>query len=337
MSAISITLAEVATLVGGKLEGEKVDPTLVVTGIQTLKEAGQGELSFLANNRYKLDLTSTTAAAVFLAENIPNVSGQTAIRVKDPYLAFAQLQRFFHPDIKPSGRRHATAVVAAHATIAADVDIAAHAVIGEYTTIGSGSRIGPGCVIGDGVVIGRDAVLHANTVVNDGCQLGNHVILQPGAVIGSDGFGYAWSGSQYVKIPQVGRVIIEDDVEIGANSCIDRGAIGDTVIEHGVKLDNLIQIAHNVRIGAFTAMAGQSGVAGSTEIGKGCQMGGQVAIAGHLKVGDGCRLAGKTGVLSDLKAGGVYAGSPAMPHRTWLKISALLLKLPELLKVHRNK
>jgi len=167
--------------------------------------------------------------------------------------------------------------------------------------------------------------------------VGDEVYLQSGAVIGSDGFGYAWNGQKHLKIPQVGRVILEDDVEIGANTCIDRGAIGDTVIGRGVKLDNQIQIAHNVHVGAYSVMASQVGISGSTVIGQGCQFGGQAGLAGHLYVGDGVKLAAKSGVMSDLEAGGTYAGAPAMPHRMWLKVSALTMKLPEIWKALRER
>jgi UDP-3-O-[3-hydroxymyristoyl] glucosamine N-acyltransferase len=156
------------------------------------------------------------------------------------------------------------------------------------------------------------------------------VIIQSGAVIGSDGFGYAWTGREHLKIPQAGRVILEEDVEIGANTCIDRGAIGDTVIRRGVKLDNLIQIGHNVEIGAFSIMASQVGISGSTTVGQGCQFGGQVGTAGHIQIGDGCKIAAKSGVAGNLEAGGTYAGIPVMPHRVWLKVSAMLPRLPAL-------
>ncbi|MDQ6967539.1 MAG: UDP-3-O-(3-hydroxymyristoyl)glucosamine N-acyltransferase, partial [Mariprofundaceae bacterium] len=192
--------------------------------------------------------------------------------------------------------------------------------------------IAAGCLIAQGVHIGKDCLLHMGVKVLAESQLHDRVILQAGAVIGSDGFGYAWNGKEHLKIPQVGRVVLHDDVEIGANTCIDRGALGDTVIQKGVKLDNLIQIGHNVEIGALTVMASQAGIAGSTTVGKGCQIGGQAAAAGHLNIGDGCQLAARTGVISSLDAGGVYAGMPAMPHRAWLKTSALIIRLPEIWK-----
>ncbi len=334
----TVSLHDITELVGGTLAGCESDATqLSICGVNTLACADGKEISFLANKRYRDVLATTEAAAVLIAEDEPNPSQVCAIRVKDPYLAFAMLQRLFHPEKVASGYRHLSAVIDSSAVLAADVDVAANAVIGEQVTIGQGSRVGAGCIIGDRVSIGKRCLLHAKSVVADDCVLGNEVYLQSGAVVGSDGFGYAWSGERHLKIPQSGRVILEDDVEIGANTCIDRGAIGDTVIERGVKLDNQIQVAHNVRIGAYTVMASQVGVSGSTIIGKGCQFGGQVGLAGHLNIGDGVKLAAQTGVMTDLDPGGTYAGSPAMPHRLFFKVSALLLKLPEIWKAQRSR
>lgn len=329
----SLSLIEAADLVGGFVEGEFNQS---ITGINVLAKAGKTELSFLTNQRYKDDLSTCQAAAVLLSEREENTSGCCVIRVADPYLAFARLQGYFHPEPEASGFRHSSAVIDPSAELADDVDVGANVVIGAKVSVGAGSRIGPGCVLGEKAQLGRYCLLHANTVVNHSCILKDGVILQPGAVIGSDGFGYAWDGQQHLKIPQVGRVVLEEGVEVGANTCIDRGAIGDTVIEHGVKLDNQVQIAHNVRVGAFTVMASQVGISGSTDIGSGCQLGGQAGVAGHLSIGDGCKLAGQTGVLGDLEAGGVYGGSPALPYSLWLRVSALTKKLPELWKA-RNR
>jgi len=338
----SISLSDVAGFVNGVIEDRASDNANTrantrITGLNTLRRAGASEISFLANRRYKSDLENTAAAAVLLANDDTATVHCDVIRVADPYLAFATLQRVYHPQPTAHGQRHHSAVIDPSALLADDVDVAAHTVIGANARIGTGTILEPGCVIGAGVTIGKHCLLHANAVVNGNCVLGNDVILQSGAVIGSDGFGYAWSGSVHLKIPQVGRVILEDDVEIGANTCIDRGAIDDTVIERGVKLDNMVQIAHNVRIGAYSIMASQAGVAGSTIVGKGCQFGGQSATAGHINIGDGVKLAGKTGVMSDLAAGGTYAGIPAMPHRLWLKVSAVMLKLPAFWKTQRNQ
>jgi len=333
----TLSLAQVADLIDGKLDGDTIhSANKLVQGINTLKDADDSYISFLANKRYQDDLKTTQAAAVLVDLKTKVDEHLSVIRVADPYLAFACLQRFFHPDLIATGKRHTSAVIDDSATLTDNVDIAAGVVVGANVVIGSGTRIGAGCVIGDDVQIGNDCFLHPKAIIADGCILGNEVILQSGAIIGSDGFGYAWSGTKHLKIPQVGRVILEDDVEIGANTCIDRGAIGDTVIERGVKLDNQIQIGHNVRIGAYSIMASQVGISGSTHIGAGCQFGGQAGLAGHINVGAGVKLAAKSGVMSDLEAGGIYAGAPAMPHRLWLKVSALTTKLPEIWKAQRN-
>jgi len=333
----SLSLAKAADFISGQLEGDLSSlDSVCLTGINTLLDAGQTDISFLANKRYQADLESTKAAVVIVSRQANVNEHLCVIRVDDPYLAFACLQRFFHPEDMASGQRHSSAVIDATATLADGVDVGAGAIIAAHVCIAQGTRIGAGCVIGQSVQIGMDCLLHPNVVIADRCLLGDAVILQAGAIIGSDGFGYAWNGQQHLKIPQVGRVILEDDVEIGANTCIDRGAIGDTVIKRGVKLDNQIQIAHNVRIGAYSIMAAQIGIAGSTHIGSGCQFGGQAAVAGHVNIGDGVKLAAKSGVMSDLEAGGTYAGAPAMPHRLWLKVSVLTSKLPELWKAHRN-
>jgi len=323
-------LCDIAELVGGLLE--HADPESDIRGVNTLEHAESEHASFLANMRYKTWFETSHAGVVFLNGKVfPNTT-RPVIRVADPYLAFALLQRYFYPDKKAKGLRHASAVIHETADLADDVDVGPLAVIGKHVRIGSGSRIGAGCIIEDGAIIGKGCILHSRAVVGASCELGNNVILQPGAVIGSDGFGYAWTGREHLKIPQTGRVLLENGVEIGANTCIDRGAIGDTVIGRGVKLDNLIQVGHNVTIGAYSIMASQVGISGSTVIGQGCQFGGQVGTAGHLHIGDGCKIAAKSGVPGDLEAGGTYAGIPAMPHRLWLKVSAIMLRLPELWK-----
>ncbi|GMQ99718.1 MAG: UDP-3-O-(3-hydroxymyristoyl)glucosamine N-acyltransferase [Zetaproteobacteria bacterium] len=328
-------LRDIAGLVGGKLE--HADPESDITGVSTLEHAGPDHASFLANMRYKTQFETSRAGVILLNHKaFPNGS-RPVLRVADPYLAFAILQCHYHPAKQASGLRHASAVIDTTASLAEDVDVGPLAVIGKNVHIGSGSRIGSGCIVEDDARIGDSCVLHSRTVVGAACELGNNVILQPGAVIGSDGFGYAWTGREHLKIPQTGRVLLEDDVEIGANTCIDRGAIGDTVIGQGVKLDNLIQIGHNVKIGAYSIMASQVGISGSTVIGQGCQFGGQAGTAGHLHIGDGCKIAAKSGVSSDLEAGGTYAGFPAMPHRLWLRISAITLRLPELWKTFGNR
>jgi len=327
---MAINLGAVADLVGGKLF--YADAALDVTGVQTLENAQAHHVAFLTNKKYSSRFEESQAAVVLIDEKSFPETTRPIIRVADPYLAFAHLQRYFYPQKKTSGMRHASAEISASAQLAEDVDVGAMAVIGEGVCIASGTSIGAACVIGKGAKIGENCLLHAKSVVGDFCVLENRVILQSGAVIGSDGFGYAWSGSEHLKIPQVGRVVLREDVEIGANTCIDRGAIGDTIIERGVKLDNLIQIGHNVQIGAFSVMASQVGISGSTTIGTGCQLGGQVGTAGHINIGDGCKIAAKSGVPNDLKAGGTYAGIPVMPHRVWLRLAAIMPRLPDLWK-----
>lgn len=319
-------LSQLEKFVSGKLENARFDEE--IHGVQSLKCAGAGEVAFLANMRYKAEFDASMAAVILLNEKVfPEVS-RPVIRVRDPYLAFALLQRHFHSLKAASGYRHPTASIDPNSCLADDVEIGPLSVIEPGATIAEGSIIGAGCIVGKDAKIGSNCVLHSRSVLSADCVLGDHCILQAGAIIGTDGFGYAWNGSEHLKIPQVGRVLVGNGVEIGANTCIDRGAIGDTVIEEGVKLDNLIQVGHNVRIGAFSIMASQVGISGSTVIGKGCQFGGQVGIAGHLNIGDGVKIAAKSGVMGDLQAGGTYAGIPVMPHRLWLKATALLQRLP---------
>jgi len=323
-------LREVADLVAGRLE--HADPEMRITGVHTLGSAQPDQASFLANMRYKGLFEASRAGVIIITEKAFPENTRPVIRVKDPYLAFSLLQRHFHPQPRADGIRHPSAVIHDTAHLAEDVDIGPLAVIGRHVHIGAGSRIAAACVIEDDVQIGASCTLHSHAVVGTSCVLGNKVIVQAGTIIGCDGFGYAWTGQEHLKIPQTGRVVLEDGVEIGANTCIDRGVIGDTLIETGTKLDNLIHIGHNVRIGAYSIMASQVGISGSAEIGKGCQLGGQVGIAGHLHIGDGCRVAAKSGVPGDLEAGGTYAGIPAMPHRLWLRVSALMTRLPDIWK-----
>jgi len=338
LSAQTFTLAELVADVQGELCGD-VDMNLTIRSIAMLKNACSDELSFLSDIKYKDAVAETQAAAVLVSASLVDElkASHLLIAVKDPYLAYAQLQQKFHPMYVGQGNIHPSAIISDTARIANDVDIAAACVIADGCVIESGTVLSAGCLIAEGVHIGKQCLLHAGVKVEADCQLGHRVIVQAGAVIGSDGFGYAWSSQSYVKIPQVGRVVIHDDVEIGANTTIDRGALGDTVIHQCVKLDNLVHIAHNVEVGALSAFAAQVGVSGSTKIGQGCQMGGQVGIAGHLHIADGCQLAGKAGVISNIDKPGVYSGFPAMPHRQWLRISALMSKLPEIWKKIKGK
>ncbi len=316
---------DVRSLLGGELCN--ADGSLALTGCNTLSAAGPNEVAFLANRKYRKDVARSRAGLVLVGvRDCPDLD-RPVLRVDDPYLAFARLQRHFFPDAPTRGMRHPSAVIDERAELAEDVDVGARCVIGPGVVIGAGTRLDAGVIVEEGARIGSGCHLHSAAVVAHGVVLGDRVCLQAGAVIGSDGFGYAWDGKGHLKIPQVGRVVLEDDVEVGANSCIDRGAMGDTVIGAGSKIDNLVQIGHNVTIGACSVVVSQVGVSGSTSIGRGCQIGGQVGIAGHLHIGDGVRLAAKSGVIGDIEAGETYAGLPAMPHRAWLKLHARLRKL----------
>jgi len=332
-----LNIKELAELLNGQVYGG--DSAVEIEGVNTLQNATKSEASFLANMKYRNDLCDCSAGVILVASDFPDdqFKEKGLIKVSDPYLAFAQLQRYFHPSPIPSGERHPTAVIDPTASIADDVDVGPYVFIEQGVTVGSGTIIHAGSVIERGASIGHCCIIHSRVVVSHESLLGDRVILQSGAVIGSDGFGYAWSGKEHLKIPQTGRVVLEDDVEIGANSSIDRGALGDTIVRRGVKLDNLIQLGHNVEVGPYSIMASQVGISGSTIIGAGCQIGGQVGIAGHIKIGDGVKLAAKSGVMGNLEAGGTYAGMPAMPHRTWLKVSALTARLPEIWNQIRKK
>ena len=332
-----MNIKELAELLDGQFYGS--DSSVEIRGVNSLHNATESEASFLANMKYKDDLRDCSAGVILVALNFPDdqANEKGLIKVTDPYLAFARLHRYFHPSPPSFIERYPTGVIDPATSLADDVDVGPHVVIEAGVTIGSGTIIHAGSVIEKGVSIGQCCIIHDRAVVSHGSLLGDGVILQSGVVIGADGFGYAWSGKEHLKIPQTGRVVLEDGVEVGANSSIDRGALGDTIVRQGVKLDNLIQIGHNVEIGSYSIMASQVGISGSTKIGSGCQIGGQAGVAGHLKIGDGVKLAAKSGVLGNLDAGGTYAGYPAMPHRTWLKVSALSAKLPEIWKQIRKK
>ena len=330
MSALTLSYADAAQLVSGRLE--RGDGAASIDGVQALATARASQAAFLSNMKYKADLETTEAALVLLSNDmeVPADSTFAIIRLADPYVGFAMLQRYFHPSPQATGLIHASAAIDASARIAKGVQIDANVSIAAGVAIGTDSIIGAGSVLAEGVRLGANCLIHPRVVLEKDTQLGDRVIIQSGAVIGSDGFGFAWTGKEFLKIPQVGRVVIEDDVEIGANTCIDRGAIEDTIIRAGAKLDNLIQIAHNVEIGEKTVIAGQAGIAGSTSLGKGCQLGAQSGVAGHLHLTDGTIVGAKAGVIGDINEPGMVSGFPAVPHRHWLKASALFDRLPEI-------
>lgn len=327
---MAITLGELAVRFGCGLRG---NPDVVVDHVATLESADSSALSFLANNKYRPHLAATRAAAVILDAATADECPVAALIVNDPYLMYARAAALLHPAASHAPGVDASAVVAAGATVHATAHIAAHAVIGAGAHIGARAYVGPGCAIGDEVTIGADTRLFANVSVLDRCVVGERCIINPGAVIGSEGFGFAPDKSGWVKVPQVGRVCIGNDVEVGANTTIDRGAIGDTVIEDGVKLDNLIQIAHNVRIGAHTAIAACTGISGSTTIGRRCMIAGQVGIAGHLSICDNVMITGKTMISASIREPGTYSGSlPAQESRKFRRNAARFAQLDDLAK-----
>lgn len=320
------TLKELAALFGGKVEG---DPALEVTGLASLEEAGGEEITFLSEPKYFPRLEKTRAAAAIVPLSFPAFP-KPLIRTANPYLAYAKVQAFFTTKpCLPHG-------VDPRAGIGRDVKIGKDVSIFPFVYVGDGCQIGdrvvlyPGVYLGEFSQVGEDSLLYPNVVVMDRCLLGRRVIVHPGAVIGSDGFGFARDGSRYVKIPQVGIVQVDDDVEIGANCAIDRAAMGKTWIKNGVKTDNLIQIGHNVTIGEDTVLVAQVGIAGSAVVGNRVALGGQVGVAGHITIGDGAMIGAQGGVVQNVEPGRVLSGSPAFPHRKWLRAQAIFPKLPEM-------
>jgi|Deesub1362B_J571_1020462.scaffolds.fasta_scaffold03483_4 UDP-3-O-[3-hydroxymyristoyl] glucosamine N-acyltransferase len=322
-------LGEIARLVGGELKG---DPEVDISGIAPLESAGPGDLTFLANRKYARFLKATRASAILLPQGEWDLP-QALILCEDPYFAFARImQEFYGTGRKLPPGVHPSAVVAEGVTIGEGVAIGPFVTVEEGVQIGDRSCIYPGSYIGKDVVIGADVLIYPNVTVREGTRIGNRVIIQPGAVIGSDGFGFAQHNGVYYKIPQVGRVVIEDDVEIGANTCIDRATLGETRIKKGVKLDNLIQIAHNVEVGEHTVIAAQTGISGSTRVGHHVMMGGQVGVVGHITIGDHAICGAQAGVTKPVPEKTFVSGYPARPHRQELRIEASVEKLPDLIR-----
>lgn len=310
-------LAELAAYVGAELRG---DGEKQIHQVATLAQAGAHDLSFLANPRYRKQLRATAAGAVIVAPETLQECPVDAIVARDPYVAFAKIAALLNPPPAFEPGAHPTAVVHPSARLAAGVHVGPHAVLGENVDVGAGTYIGPGCIVEDNVRIGVGGRLIARVTLCHGTQIGARVLVHPGVVIGSDGFGHANDGGRWIKVPQLGCVIIGDDVEIGANTTIDRGALEDTRIEDGVRLDNLIQVAHNVVIGAHTVVAACTGIAGSTKIGRHCAIGGAVGIVGHLEIADGVQLTAMSLVTRSIRAPGVYSsGAPLQENHLWQK------------------
>lgn len=324
-----MTLNDLANLIGATVRG---DGSIEVAGIATLEKAGPEQVGFLANAKYKSQLQTTRAGAVILnAEHDDATYLPAALITDNPYLAYARAAQALDNSPKQAQGIHPTAVISASAQLGDGVCVGAHAVIGDSVILGAGVVIGPNCSIGEGAQIGEQTRLFAGVHIYHRVVIGARCVLHSGVVVGSDGFGWANDRGTWVKIPQLGSVIVGDDVEIGANTTIDRGALDDTVIGSNCIIDNLCLIAHNVQIGEGTALAGQTGIAGSAKLGKGCLVGGQTAINGHITIGDRVQIHGVTMVTKDLPESGVYASAlPVVDQATWAKSGARVRQLPEL-------
>lgn len=322
------SLAELQALLGGELSG---DASLVLAGVGSLKNATPDQLSFVTNAKFLGEAQNSNAGALIIPPRLAGEFTQPCLIAANPHATFARAAGLFHPDpVLPSGI-DPSARIGLNCVIAADAHIGPNVVVGDNARIGAGSLIEANCHIAHDVVIGAGCHFYPNVSVYHGTQIGDRVALHSGCVIGADGFGLAWENGVWFKVPQVGRTIIGNDVEIGSNTSVDRGALDDTVIEDGVKIDNLVQIAHNCVIGANTAIAGCAGIAGSTKIGRNCLIGGAAMILGHIEIGDGVTVSGASFIGKSISEPGVYTSTqPQMPHAEWLKNAAQLRHLADM-------
>ena len=326
--AVTLSLENLAQKIGGTVQG---DGSTLIAGVAPLDAAKGGDLTFLTNPRYAKQARATRASAILCHQPIPGVS-VSFLLTANPYAALAKVIGLFFPpkNFAPGVRKGAW--VDPQASVHPEASVAEGACVSAGAQVGARTVLYPGVFLGEKAVVGEDCILYPNAVIREGCILGNRVILQPGAVVGSDGFGFAPEEGKYRKIPQVGNVVIEDDVELGANSCVDRAVLGTTLIRRGCKLDNLIQVGHNVVIGEDTVMAAQAGIAGSTRIGSHVTLAGQVGVSGHLQIGDHSTLGGGSAVIQDVPEKGVYWGFPAAEISLEMKNVAAFQKLHELNK-----
>ena len=327
---MEFSASQIAQFVQGRIVG---DPNAAVHTFAKIEEGTPGAISFLASPKYTHYIYDTESTIVLVDESIEieKPVKATLIVVKNARDCVARLMQLYQQAVTPkrSGISE-QASIAKSATLGQDVYVGSFAVIGEGVKVGDGTEIYPGAYIGDGVTLGENCKIYPNVTIYHGCRLGNRVTLHAGTVIGADGFGFAPNGESYDKIPQLGIVTIEDDVEIGANSCVDRSTMGSTIIHRGVKLDNFVQIAHNVEVGANTVMSAQVGIAGSTKVGEWCMFGGQVGIAGHITIGDRVNLGAQSGVPGSLKSDQTLIGTPPMQPRAYFKAKAIDRRLPDM-------
>lgn len=332
---MQFTALQIATLIKGTIEG---NPEAKVSHVAKIEEAGEGSLSFIANPKYEDFLYTSKASVLVINESLKVESPvfPVLIRVSDAYSSFAFLLEKYNDIINRRGKNgiEQPSFVSKSASMGNDVYIGAFSYVGENVIIGDNVKIFPGCYIGDNVIIAEDSRIYPGVKIYDGCSIGSRVVVHSGAVIGADGFGFApQADGRFKKVPQIGNVIIEDDVEIGSNTTIDRATMGSTHIRKGVKLDNLIQIAHNVDIGENTVIAAQTGISGSTKVGKNCMIGGQVGIVGHITIADGTRINAQSGLSKSVGSPNTaLTGSPAFDYKTSLKSQAIFRNLPSLLQ-----
>ncbi len=334
---ISQSLSELASHVEGRVIG---DGSVVIHKVAAIDEAGPGDITFLTNPRYQKFLPQCKASAVIIGQGVAgsaDFGSLNFIEAADPYVAVAKILKFFSRGPQFSRERSAAAHIDSSAELADDITVFPYVFVDARVKIGHGSVLFPGVFIGADAEIGSGCMLHPNVVIREGCRIGDRVILHAGVVIGSDGFGYAGAGPGRVKIPQMGVVIVEDDVEIGANTTVDRATLGKTLIGRGAKIDNLVQIAHNVVVGEHSVVAAQAGIAGSTRLGKNVTLAGQVGVVNHIQIGDGATVGPQSGVPKSVPPGAVLSGGiAAAPHREWLKVMTLLPQLPSLWRAVRH-
>jgi UDP-3-O-[3-hydroxymyristoyl] glucosamine N-acyltransferase len=329
---MTVKLDTICQVIGAGYPPDTQD--IEIRGVASLEDAGPDDISFLTNPRYEKHLEHTGARVIIVSAETVLSPPFIPLIVRDPYFAFLQVLELFNfrtPDRIARGI-HPSAVVDPEAVLGENVAVGPGAVIGAGAVIGNNTVIGPGTVIMTGSSVGTDCILYPNVTIMDGCTIENRVILHAGVSIGADGFGFAPHNGRYHKIPQIGSVRIEDDVEIGANSCVDRAAFGVTVVGKGAKIDNLVQVAHNVRIGEHTVIASQVGISGSATIGNWVRLGGQAGLAGHITIGDGASAGGQAGVTKDVPPGETVSGYPAKNHMQAMRLEAALRSLPELIK-----
>ena len=327
-------LADLAKHLGATLEG---DPDAVITGVAPIEAAAEGDLSFIANPRYTPLARTTKASAVLVEPDFQQIPVAT-LRIENPYLAFARsIALFYQPPVYAAGI-HPTAVIAPTAKIGANAHIGPYVVVGDHVVLGENAVLLAHVVLYPHVRVGKNFLAHAHSVVREHCRLGDNVVLQNGAIIGADGFGFAkLPDGSWHKIPQSGPAVLEDSVEVQALSCVDRASIGETRIRSGVKIDNLVQVGHGSSVGDNTLLCSQVGLSGSTHVGKGVILAGQVGVAGHLTIGDGAIATAQSGIPSDVEPGKVVSGYPAVDNRQWLRTVAAVNRLPELIRSLRSK